>query len=114
MHPKTMGVIAAALLCFCLLGCNRPLSVTYLKTHPLDFEGKTVRVRGQVKSIDPTSGMMILWDGAQSISPPEIEVTPCPQGVDKNYVVDVEGQYDPDQSKLKMDTCKVVEMPTGH
>ncbi len=114
MHPKTMGVFAAALLCFCLLGCNRSLSVTYVKTHPLDYEGKTVRVRGQVKSIDPASNRMILWDGSQSASPQEILVPPCPQGVDKGYIVDVEGQYDPDQSKLKMDSCNVVERPTGH
>ena len=115
MHAKTVGVILIAILCFCLLGCtNKPQSVTYLKTHALENEGKTIRVRGQVKLVDASSDRMILWDGPEGISPPEIEVSPCPQGVDKDYVVDVEGEYNPEQSKLTMSSFKVVEKPLSH
>ncbi|HZT41014.1 MAG TPA: hypothetical protein VFA07_02435 [Chthonomonadaceae bacterium] len=113
MSRKTASVFGAALVCFCLLGCaNKPQSVTYLKTHALENEGKTIRVRGQIKSIDPSSDTMVLWDGPQGISPPEIEVNPCPQGVDKDYVVDVQGEYNPEQSKLSMSSCKVVQKPS--
>ena len=103
------NLLAAGLLCFCLAGCNRPQSVTYLKTHGLEYEGKSVRVRGMVKLVDTNSNTMVIWDGPQGISPPEIEVSPCPQGVDKDDIVDVEGDYNPELSKLSMNSCKIVQ-----
>ena len=110
MHRKGSRILLlpALLVLGGLYGCgDKPQSVTYLRTHDMENEGKVIKVRGHVKTLNADS--MILWDGPQVASAPELTVTPCPEGMDREYIVDVEGKYDAEQSTLHMTACKVVE-----